>query len=286
MSARTYGPHVARWVGSKLRFAARVAEVMPRVITSYAEPFVGSGSIALHLIETGRITPGARVTVCDTGPMRDVWRSFGKCGLVDEIREYDECRDVESAYRVAKMTVGPFANPGNPGVGVPAPERAAALLVLNQLAFNGLWRVNRQGEFNVPRDPSKHLNTTAIIERIERCARLVDRVDLRVVDDWRSPELWSRNEVIYVDPPYCGTFSSYDAAGFDADDHDTLATLATDAAVFREALVVVSNSDHELTRRLYPTETWRISYLRRPNNVTCDGSTRAEKVSELLMVSR
>lgn len=273
--------HLMRWAGSKRRFADRLLAEFPERIESYCAPFGGSLADVFALIATGRFVPGAKVVVSDAPVVRDLYASVRNQPdeLIDELQEYGETQTEKSAFAIAK----------NDHDGMPTPssdvERAAALLVLNQLSYNGLYRVNRSGLFNAPRDKDRELDVASIAERVINAHAALNHVQLVVANDWRHALLHDC-QVYYADPPYLGTYNGYSATPFSADDHAALAKTLLHLRRDRGSAVVASNSDCAETRELYPAQHWRHAHLSRANNITCDAATRGNAVTELLMVAR
>lgn len=268
--------HLMRWVGSKRRFADRLLAELPDRIESYCAPFGGSLADVFALIAAGRFTPGAKVVVSDVPVVRDLYTA-----VKDE-------RDVLTRW-IAQISIEPDAYEYSKELmqrsDVGWCAAPAALLVLNQLAFNGLYRVNRKGEYNVPRDPKKKLDADALIARVNLAHEALQQVNLIVADGWRAALLHDC-QVYYADPPYLGTYNSYSATPFTARDHAALAKTLLHLRRDRGSVVVASNSNCAETRELYPTQHWKHMHLSRANNVTCDAATRGNAVTELLMVAR
>lgn len=281
--------YLMRWAGSKRRFAEKIAAQFPKSICSYAEPFGGSLSVLLHMIETGQIMPAAKVAVSDVPAVVNLIRCVADKATRAEMLELlntletaaADSEDLsrvsteEAVYRVAK---GALFNEGKT-----AAARAVCVLALNALSFNGLWRVNRRGEFNAPRDKGKHWDPEAVIKRINNVGDLLSAVDLTVCNEPWNPPIWDA-ACIYIDPPYVDTFSGYAAEGFTDDDHRSLRDLCERLPEGRH--VVVSNSDCPKVHDLYSQLRWEKEGLKRPNSITCDGSQRGQVKGEILMVRR
>jgi DNA adenine methylase len=135
-----------------------------------------------------------------------------------------------------------------------AVERAARFIFLNRTCYNGLYRVNRRGQFNVPfgryRNP-----TICDADNLRAVHRALQGVTLLAADVSQCLELAEPGDFIYLDPPYhplsdTARFTSYTSSAFGVEDQRRL------AAVFREldrrgCQLLLSNSDTELVRELY-----------------------------------
>jgi len=134
-------------------------------------------------------------------------------------------------------------------------ERAVLFLYLNKFNFNGLYRVNRSGEYNVPYGHPKTLPTFPE----EQLRAMAERLNSATIlhGDFRVPmAMAAPGDVFYCDPPYADTtsgtssFVGYTSRGFTTNDHIELATLARDACA-RGATVILSNHDTSWVRELY-----------------------------------
>jgi len=121
-------------------------------------------------------------------------------------------------------------------------ERGARFLWLSGFAFNGVWRVNRAGVFNVPADPARLARPWPLPSREQLEALGARTKNVRFVDDWRKAlELAGAEDLILSDPPYLGGFVGYTADGFSIRDQEELA-LKLGAAVAGGAAVIAFNS--------------------------------------------
>jgi DNA adenine methylase len=133
--------------------------------------------------------------------------------------------------------------------------QAARLIYLNRTAFNGIYRVNRAGQFNVPFGNYKN-PTICNDARLRAVSKRLETVSLEVGDFACSLDRAASGDFVYLDPPYItghqnNGFLKYNASLFSWDDQQRLARLATELAD-RGATVVVSNSDHPSVLKLYP----------------------------------
>ncbi len=157
-------------------------------------------------------------------------------------------------------------------------ERGARFLWLSRFAFNGIWRVNRAGLFNVPPDAARLARSWPLpdLAQLESVGGRVRRI--RFVDDWRDALSVSRPaDVVVSDPPYLGGFAAYTAAGFNRADHVELADRLR-TAVANGAAVIAFNSPQAAA--LY--EPWsRVTHARRSGRISSCGARR-HSVPELI----
>ncbi|HAG4159573.1 TPA: Dam family site-specific DNA-(adenine-N6)-methyltransferase, partial [Salmonella enterica] len=166
---------------------------------------------------------------------------------------------------------------------------AALFLYLNRHCFNGVWRTNKKGEFNVPFGRKKYRFPEEEMRQFAEKARRT-RAEFLCVDfrhTLRAQHLLMSNDtVIYCDPPYLpesktADFRGYTAAGFTPDDHRDLVSYLLDASQDYGAKVVISNSDTKETRAIYaPFKLHRLNVHR---SVSANGQRRG-KAAEVIGV--
>lgn len=248
-----------KWAGGKRQLLPVLAEHYPPAFTRYVEPFVGSGAVFFHLTAVGALD-GRAVQLCDVNAdligcyraLRD--RPDAVIAHLSEL-EHEHRRGGDSCYyavrdqRFNPRRAALFAGAGDPAAAAAAyPADLAAMLVfLNRTGFNGLYRMNRQGHFNVPAgryanpricDP-EHLTQVASVLRRPGVA-----IDYSAFDATLART--GAGDFVYCDPPYAplsrtASFAQYTKDGFGALDQQRLQQ-AVVAASRRGARVVVSNS--------------------------------------------
>lgn len=235
---------IVKWAGGKTRVMGHIMPRIPESVGRYFEPFLGGGALFLELSRQKRF---ARAVLGDENPdLMNAYRSVRDSvdELVAELRggnyAYDKSRYLEVRAEDAS-SMGPVA-------------RAARFLYLNKTCFNGLYRVNGEGRFNVPfgryKDPviCDEANLRAVSKSLRK-ARLVE-------DDFEHQVHGAKaGDLVYFDPPYLpisatSSFTGYTKAGFGLADHVRLSLLFRDLAE-RGVCVILSNSEHPTVRRLY-----------------------------------
>lgn len=240
-----------RWAGGKRRLAQTIVPSLPAAFNPtknrFFEPFVGGGAIMFEIGDPAGVTyvPGSKLVINDVNP--------------DLIAAYRVLRDdVESLIaRLARMgkktTKSDFeaVKKSKPSTDL---AKAARFIYLNKTCFNGLWRVNSAGEFNVPYG---HIVRPVVCdERLLRaCSARLQGAQIRLgsyvaaVNDARA------GDVVYLDPPYLpispsASFSKYAKDDFGKIDHYALAG-AIRGLSERGVYVMMSNSDAPLTRQIF-----------------------------------
>lgn len=282
MSARPF----LRWVGGKTQLLSQMYPYIPERFGTYHEPFLGGGAMFFHLVSTGRLRPNGADAVLSDMNLRLIRTYIGVRDDVEKIINalaYFRC-DSETYYIVRDRFNLPEHRDGK----APAWETAALFIYLNKCGFNGLYRENPKGLYNVPfghkttdfkfLDPdnlrvcSKALQGVVIIHQsfIERLGTLL----LTDID----------KDFVYCDPPYIpltetADFTDYNAGGFNILQHQALAHAAIRV---REAgaYVLLSNSGTPRTREVYADFEQIAVDARR--SVNCDPAKRG-RVTELLL---
>lgn len=264
----TVGPvrPILKWAGGKRQLLPELRPYYPRRFGRYVEPFLGSGAVFLDLHNRGLLA-GRRVALSDINA--DVIGCYR--AVRDGVdRVIAALRELERAYRARGEACfyeirDEAFNPARRGVHASAdpaaaytPRLAAMLIFLNRTGFNGLFRVNARGEYNVP--AGRYTNPKICDEKNLRAwsAALARRgVTLRVASFDDALADAGHDDFVYLDPPYAplsttSRFTSYTAGGFGAVQHETLQR-GVIALASRGAFVVLSNSAAPQIRALYAT---------------------------------
>ena len=233
---------VLKWAGGKGRLLPELLDRLPDHFATYHEPFIGGGALFFALAGQGRI---GRAFLSDANPsLIDVYLALRDDvdGVVAALREHVYER--EHYYRVRALRPE----------GLSLPERAARVIYLNKTCYNGLYRENRRGEFNVP--VGRYKNPTICDEpNLRAASRALQGVDIgrrpfASVLDHAQP-----GDFVYFDPPYhplspTANFTSYDRHGFGPDDQRRLRDVFA-ALGERGVRALLSNSDTPFVRELY-----------------------------------
>ena len=269
---RPAGP-VLKWAGGKRQLIPQLRRFVPATITRYWEPFLGSGALFFDLCATGRLDPAAAHLSDDNADLIGTYlrlRDAAEAVLValSRLAEHHANEARAHYYRIRDEQFNPLRRQwvagGGEAMTYPV-ELAAMLLYLNRTGYNGLFRLNAAGDFNVPAgryDAPRIVNA----ERIRAAAALLARANVRRAPFDAALADAGRDDVVYLDPPYAplsktSNFRSYTAAGFDADDqerlHDLVVRLASNGAQ-----VILSNSTAPEIVKLYDDRASRRVGLR------------------------
>lgn len=226
-----------KWAGGKRWLLNDPSFGLPSFPGRYIEPFLGGGAIFFHLGPSQAILSDVNERLIATyRSIRDEWR------LVQaSLLEFHEKHSKEFYYseRARQHSASHL--------------RAAQFLYLNRTCFNGLYRENLKGQFNVPIGTK----TQVILpdDDFEKASQLLARADLRT-GDFESVVAEAREgDLVFLDPPYttahnCNGFVKYNQKIFTWDDQKRLMD-AVSGAKQRGAQVVLTNADHDSIHALY-----------------------------------
>lgn len=239
-----------RWAGSKQALLPLLVDQLPLRFNAYYEPFLGGGALALLLAPSEAILSDASEALIETW----VTLADDPAGVLRLIKGWSF--DKETYYRLRATR---FST---------ALERSARFIYLNRGAFNGLYRVNSAGEFNVPwgAPKSSKILDEGVAMAVSQWVRDND-VTILQGDFSTSMDRAGRNDFVFADPPYHAVradkrdFRHYNGDRFSWEDQERLAD-ASRRAVGRGAQVVVTNSaSPEIAELLHDFR--RIDVLRR-----------------------
>ena len=282
-TAQTRVKPFLKWAGGKSQLLPALAAHLPDRFGRYHEPFLGGGALFFALASTRRLHQGA--TLADTNSeiitCYEVVRDQVE-DLIAQLWEHDQHkRDEDYYYEVRNWDTLPDFSCRD------AVTRAARTLFLNRTCFNGLYRQNRKGEFNVPF--GRYANPTVCDPDLLRAAATALRgVDLYTADFASIVDRAEPGDLVYFDPPYLpltetASFANYVAGGFGIEAHRRLA-ITTARLMDRGVHVMLSNSDTPLSRRMYGHPQLRLVPLMAARLINSAGDRR-DPVPEILLCS-
>ncbi len=267
-----------KWAGGKSQLLAQYNELFPKTYRNYYEPFLGGGAVFFNLRPKRSFLSDINLEIIN------VYRCIRD--QVEEIIKqihHHYLHHNESYYYDVRARVEETAEWFWVGNNV---ERAARILYLNKTCFNGLYRENSKGHFNVP--IGRYKNPSIYDPDLLRvCAKQLKTTRIEPVgfeDVLRRAR--SSNDFVYFDPPYqplnqTSSFTSYTRYSFTEADQirlrDTFERLRD-----RGVHVMLSNSDCEFIRDLYSGFNIHTIYASR--NINSQGSKRG-KITEVLVTS-
>ena len=264
-----------KWAGGKGQLLAQFAALYPRQVHRYIEPFVGSGAVFFDLQAK---FPGLRAVLSDNNKeLIDCYRAVQDDveGLIRRLRQHKARHGKDHYYKVR----------GQPTDRLTAPRRAARLIYLNKTCYNGLYRVNSRGDFNVPIG-SYSSPSVFRAEALRRASRALQRVRLGVRDFGKCIRDARPGTFVYIDPPYhpvskTANFTGYTEGGFGLAEQERLSSLFAELDG-KGCLVMLSNSDTRAIRKLYGG--YRIETVSARRAINSNGKRRGA-ISELVVMN-
>jgi DNA adenine methylase len=232
-----------KWVGGKTKLLGELTSRAPDRFGRYYEPFAGGAAMFF------RLAPSAAVLNDQNRDLIGTYRALATDveGVIRRLEIHRRKHDEEHYYQIRAAW-------NDAAVDWAPIDRAAAFIYLNKTCFNGLWRVNRSGGFNVPMgrytDPP-----ICVPDALRAASTVLARADLRCGDFRAAVADAGAGDFAYFDPPYdplskTSNFTSYTVDSFGDDHQRALADLARDL-VARGCRVMLSNSDTPFVRSLY-----------------------------------
>jgi len=265
-----------KWVGGKRKLLPALLPLVPERIETYYEPFLGGGALFWALADEGRfrraVLSDVNVELVTTYlAIRD--QAGAVLSALGRFEHTKECFEATKAIDWRQL---------------PVDRVAARMIFLNRTAINGLYRVNRKGQFNAAFGSYKKMDRFADPEVITACSRALQGVAITAAPWTWMTENPGPGDVVYFDPPYVpvsatANFTGYVAGGFGIQDQSALCTAAL-LLVSRGAVVVASNSDAPWVRRNYGG-TFAFHQVKRQGTMNSD-PTKREPVRELIMRSK
>lgn len=257
-----------KWAGGKGQLLKQFAPHFPKKgFRKYGEPFLGGGAVFFYL------QPSEAVLIDSNFELINFFLVV-RDKLKELMKKLDKhVNEKEYFYKIRAI------NPEE----INDVERASRFLFLNKTAFNGLWRVNKKGEFNVPFGKYKNPNYKGE-ENLSMVSEILQGKKIIHGDFEKILEYMEPGDFVYFDPPYhpiseTSNFTSYTSDSFNAEDQERL------AFCFREldrigCQIMLSNSDTEFIRDLFDGYTLVKVNARRAIN--CKGQKRGP-ISELII---
>lgn len=268
-------PTFVKWAGGKKQLIPQFKNYFPKKIERYFEPFVGGGAVAFHILKTFK---PQKVLLSDTNvELINVYTIIKNNveELITLLKEYEKKHNKETYYTVRNHDVSQFSDIA----------RAARFIYLNKTCFNGLYRVNSKGNFNVPIGSYKNplINDEHGLGKI---SVLLKNVTIKIMSFEKVLHYTNSGDFIYFDPPYYPlkkgkNFTTYTKENFLDEEQKKL------AQVFKKldkkgCKVMLSNSDTEFIKRLY--SDFNIYTVKATRMINCDATKRG-KINEIVVTN-
>ncbi len=263
-----------KWAGGKRQLISQMDQFFPKEFNKYIEPFVGGGAIFFYLLPEKAI-------ICDIN--EDLINTYDVvkndvAELIGSLKKHKNEKEYYYSIRVVDRNPEEFN-------GWSKTEKASRTIFMNRCCFNGLYRVNSKGQFNVPFGKYKNPkfcdkeNLVAVNKALKNVKLVNDTFD-------KCLDFAEEDDFIYFDPPYVpisdsANFTSYTKDNFNTADqtrlYETFKTLDE-----RGCKVMLSNSNSDFILDLY--KDYRIHFLQAKRAINSDGGKRGT-IKEVLITN-
>lgn len=275
-----------KWAGGKRNLIPELEKYVPTTIFDYYEPFLGGGALFFHLsdrINNAYLSDINTKLIITYNTIKYNPEKVIELLTTDKLymNEYLKMNDDEFAqkiYNTRRLIFNKFM--------VTHPEIASSLIFLNHTCFNGLYRVNKQGYFNVPYG---HYKNPLIFNKdnLLACSEALDKAIIQDLDyvEFFKECVPTSEDLVYLDPPYypikSTSFHKYSEDTFLEKEHIKLEQLAWDLRS-TGATIIISNSDTEFIRDLY--HRWNVNTVYAPRNISAKPIFR-KSITELIITN-
>ncbi len=262
---------IVKWVGGKRQLMFELLKNMPKSCNRYFEPFIGGGALFFELQpENAYISDMNEELINLYSVVRD-----NAYELIEDLSKHEvskeyflEIRNIDRTEKYSELS---------------NIERASRFIYLNRTCFNGMYRVNSQGQFNVP---FGHYKNPRIIDEnnLLNCSELLKKTEIKCSDFSKILTKVKKGDFVYFDPPYVplnetSSFTSYTKDGFDIDMQFKLREVC-DELDSMGVKFMLSNSDTKLVNELYANYKIKKVFASRQINANADGRG---KITEVLV---
>lgn len=262
---------IVKWVGGKRQLMFELLKNMPENYNRYFEPFIGGGALFFELQPDNAYISDLNEELINLYKVvRDNVEE-----LITDLQKHDISKEYFIEIRNIDRTEE-YKNWSNV-------KKASRFIYLNRTCFNGMYRVNSKGEFNVP---FGHYKNPRILDEnnLINCSNLLQRTEIRHADFSEILKKVKKRDFVYFDPPYVplsetSSFTSYTKDGFDLDMQFKLRDVC-DELDSMGVKFLLSNSDTKLVNELYENYNIKKVFASRQINANADGRG---KITEVLV---
>ena len=271
------GKPFVKWAGGKRQILDKLKQYIPTNYNCYYEPFVGGGALFFELSpkqavinDSNQELMNVYKVLCDQDKYTKMCKVLNQYEAHHSEKQYYEIRNQDKEKSFARLSDY---------------KKAARTLYLNKSCFNGLYRVNSKGQFNVPFNKNKKVNTYdgANLLTIHMYLNMND-ITIQCSDFEECVKNAKKGDFVYFDPPYDSdthTFNSYTEDGFGKEEQCRL------AKVFKEldergVYVMLSNHNTTLINELY--KDYNLHIIEAKRSINSKGTKRGN-VEELIITN-
>lgn len=268
-----------KWAGGKRQIIDKLQKLVPLEYNTYYEPFVGGGALLFEL------SPKQAVINDSNKELMNVYKTISTDKGYEEtlklLNTYEKKHNEKFFYQIRNLDKDKMKFEKLSNV-----ERAARTIYLNKACFNGLYRVNRKGEFNVPFNKKLKINTyDGQNMTLAYVYFQTNKITMLNTDFEEAVKDVKKGDFIYFDPPYDSenddTFNSYTEDGFGKEEQIRLARVYKNLSD-RGCYVMLSNHNTTLINELY--KDYNIHVITAKRNINSKGSKRGN-VEEVIITN-
>jgi len=263
-----------RWAGGKRWLTKNIIDYLPSEFNNYHEPFIGGGSIFLHL-KSNKIIKNRSFISDYNNELVNTYNQIAQNPKELTLELLKLKNNKEDYYKIRSSKP------------ISEIKKASRFLYLNKSSFNGLYRVNRKGEYNVPFG-NRNLKDFYTIENIKNVSKLLkDNVSISSNDFYDCLENISKGDLVFLDPPYTvahenNGFVQYNQKIFMWEDQERLKRLLIEIKR-RGAYFILTNAKHESIKELFSDVGNRIK-VQRHSTIGGIGASR-EQINEYIFTN-
>lgn len=262
---------IVKWVGGKRQLMFELLKNMPGSYNRYFEPFIGGGALFFELQPDNAYISDMNEELIN---LYQVVRD-NVDALITDLQKHDISKEYFMEIRNIDRTEE-YKSWSNV-------KKASRFIYLNRTCFNGMYRVNSKGEFNVP---FGHYKNPRILDEnnLINCSNLLQKTEIKHADFSKILKKVKKGDFVYFDPPYVplsetSSFTSYTKGGFDIDMQFKLRDVC-DELESMGVKFLLSNSDTKLVNELYENYNIKKVFASRQINANADGRG---KITEVLV---
>ena len=259
-----------KWAGGKRQLIPILNENLPKTMGSYFEPFLGGGALLFHILKERH---GQRCGISDLNS--DLVLAYTTIRDKSEIL-IDSLKNHTKNYQKDSKSYYYSIRESNPRSAI---EKTSRLLFLNRTCFNGLYRVNSKGKFNVPL--GRYTNPNIVNEENIRSVSQVlqsRKISIKCRDFETVLDDAKKDDLVYFDPPYqpvsnTANFTSYTNKSFTYDDLKRLAKLCLKLDSMG-CKVMLSNSNSQEVAEMFTEKPWSIKKIEANRSINSNSKKR------------
>ena len=268
-----------KWAGGKRQIIDKLLKLSPVEYNTYYEPFVGGGALLFELSPKNAVINDSNKELMNVYKMISTDKGYES--VVKLLNNYEKKHSEKFFYQIRNQD----KDKDKYSKLTPA-ERAARTIYLNKACFNGLYRVNSKGEFNVPFNKKLKVNTYDSENMILAYVYFqANNITILNTDFEEAVKDAKKGDFIYFDPPYDSeddtTFNNYTETGFGKQEQIRLAKVYKELAD-KGCYVMLSNHNTTLINELY--KEFNIHVITAKRNINSKGNKRG-KVEEVIITN-